>query len=168
MVEVVIPPGPTGMDPSQISFFHALQITTKINKGMIEIQKEVRVLVPGQIVAASEAALLEKMNLRPFSYGMSILEVYDDGALLDQSIINFNPENLISKFQEGVSALTALSLELGYVTPLAVPHMLMNAFKNVAAIAVETGYKLDALENAAKAAPAQATTTQAAAKVEAA
>lgn len=83
MVEVIIPPGPTGMDPSQISFFHALQITTKINKGMIEIQKEVKVLVPGQIVAASEAALLEKMNLRPFSYGMSILEVYDDGALLD-------------------------------------------------------------------------------------
>jgi len=45
--EVIIAPGPTGMDPSQISFFHALQITTKINKGMIEIQKEVKVLVPG-------------------------------------------------------------------------------------------------------------------------
>jgi len=31
-IDVVIPPGPTGMDPSQISFFHALQISTKINK----------------------------------------------------------------------------------------------------------------------------------------
>lgn len=66
---------------------------------------------------------------------------------------------MITKFQEGVSALTALSLELGYVTPMAVPHMLMNAFKNVAAIALETDYKLAALENAAKAAPAQASTT---------
>lgn len=31
--DVVIPPGATGMDPSQISFFHALNMTTKINKG---------------------------------------------------------------------------------------------------------------------------------------
>jgi len=35
--DVVIPPGPSGMDPSQIGFFHALSITTKIVKGQIEI-----------------------------------------------------------------------------------------------------------------------------------
>jgi large subunit ribosomal protein LP0 len=28
--DVVVPPGPTGMDPSQINFFHALSISTKI------------------------------------------------------------------------------------------------------------------------------------------
>jgi large subunit ribosomal protein LP0 len=31
-IDVFIPPGPTGMDPSQISFFHALSISTKIEK----------------------------------------------------------------------------------------------------------------------------------------
>ncbi len=30
-IDYTIPPGPTGMDPSQISFFHALSIPTKIN-----------------------------------------------------------------------------------------------------------------------------------------
>lgn len=44
---VVVPAGPTGMDPSQIGFFHALKITTKINKGQIEILKDVQVLVEG-------------------------------------------------------------------------------------------------------------------------
>jgi len=39
-------------------------------------------------------------------------------------------------------------LELGYVTSAAVPHMIINAFKNLAAISLETGYKLDALEAA--------------------
>lgn len=34
-IDLVIPPGPTGMDPSQISFFHALQISTKIQKAQI-------------------------------------------------------------------------------------------------------------------------------------
>jgi len=41
-------------------------------------------------------------------------------------------------------------METGYLIPCAVPHVIMNAFKNVAAIAMETGYKLDALENASK------------------
>lgn len=31
--DVSIAPGPTGMDPSQIGFFHALSITTKIVRG---------------------------------------------------------------------------------------------------------------------------------------
>lgn len=164
-VEVMVPPGSTGMDPSQISFFHALQITTKINKGMIEIQKEVRVLVPGQKVGASESALLAKMNIQPFSYGMEIVQVMDEGAMLDPSVVEFDPSTLIEKFQGGVSNLTALSLETGYIIPSAVPHMIMNAFKNVAAVAVETGYKLAALE-AAQAAGAQTSSNTGAAKAE--
>ena len=34
-VEVVVPAGPTGMEPSQTSFFQTLNIATKINKGTI-------------------------------------------------------------------------------------------------------------------------------------
>lgn len=39
-------------------------------------------------------------------------------------------------------------METGYIIKSAVPHMIMNAFKNVAAMALETGYKLAALEAA--------------------
>ncbi len=34
-IDFVVPPGGTGMDPSQINFFHALNISTKIVKGQI-------------------------------------------------------------------------------------------------------------------------------------
>lgn len=44
--------------------------------------------------------------------------------------------------------LKALSLETGYVIPVAVPHIVMNAFKNLAAMATETGYELEALKAA--------------------
>lgn len=45
-------------------------------------------------------------------------------------------------------------METGYVIPTAVPHMIINAFKNLAAVSMETGYKLDALEAAKNAGPA--------------
>jgi large subunit ribosomal protein LP0 len=34
-IDYSVPAGPTGLDPSQINFFHALNISTKINKGQI-------------------------------------------------------------------------------------------------------------------------------------
>lgn len=61
--------------------------------------KDVKVLVPGQTVGASEAALLAKMNLKPFSYGMEIVEVYDEGIILSKKMIDFNPESLIDTFK---------------------------------------------------------------------
>ena len=36
-IDVVVPPGNTGLDPSQTSFFQVLNIPTKINKGTVEI-----------------------------------------------------------------------------------------------------------------------------------
>jgi len=57
-IDVVIPPGPTGMDPSQISFFHALSISTKIQKSQIEITKEFKVCTKGKKVGNSESVLL--------------------------------------------------------------------------------------------------------------
>jgi len=157
------------MDPSQIGFFHALNITTKINKGMIEILKDVLVLKNGQTVGASEASLLDKMRIRPFHYGMEIIKVYEEGTMLDKKVIDFEPSMLIDKFQSGVNYLNAISLETGYAIPSAVPHMIMNAFKNLAGVALETGYKLDALEAAKNAAPAATTVStdkKVAAKVE--
>merc|ERR1719352_859751 len=40
-----IPKGPTGLDPAQTSFFQALNIATKINKGSIEIINGVKNVV---------------------------------------------------------------------------------------------------------------------------
>lgn len=34
-IDYAVPAGPTGLDPSQINFFHALNISTKIVKGQI-------------------------------------------------------------------------------------------------------------------------------------
>ena len=60
--------------------------------------------------------MLAKLGLKPFSYGMEILKVYDDGSMLDKSVINFDLNSLLESFQRGVKNLTALSLETGIIT----------------------------------------------------
>jgi large subunit ribosomal protein LP0 len=71
--DVFIPAGPTGLDPTQTSFLQALNISTKINKGQIEINSDVHLIKKGEKVGNSEAALLQKLNIRPFSYGLEII-----------------------------------------------------------------------------------------------
>jgi len=146
-IDVNIPPGPTGMDPSQISFFHTLNISTKIQKGQIEISKEFKVLEKGKKIGNSEAAILSKLNIKPFAFGMEILYVYDDGAILTPDIFNVDPEALANKIRNAASQITAISLALGLPNSLSIPHMLKNTFKNVVAIALEADIKIKQLQN---------------------
>jgi large subunit ribosomal protein LP0 len=145
-LDVTIPPGPTGMDPSQIAFFHALSIPTKIQKGQIEMTKEYRVCTKGKKVANSEAVLLQKLNMKPFQYGMEMRFVYDDGAIMGPEVFNLSIDELLSKFRKGVTNLASLSMALGMPNELSVPHMIINGFKNCASIGLETGLKFKQLE----------------------
>merc|ERR1719399_759800 len=57
-IDVIIPSGPTGLEPSQTSFFQALNIPTKIVKGAIELTSDFKICVLGEKVVLSAQALL--------------------------------------------------------------------------------------------------------------
>jgi large subunit ribosomal protein LP0 len=139
-VDVVVPPGNTGLDPSQTSFFQVLNIPTKINKGTVEIITPVELIKKGDKVGSSESALLAKLGIRPFSYGLVISNVYDSGSVFTPEVLDLTDEDLMNKFASGVSMVASLSLAISYPTMAAAPHMFLNAYKNVLAIAVETDY----------------------------
>ncbi|KAK7367919.1 hypothetical protein VNO80_09939 [Phaseolus coccineus] len=139
-IDVVVPPGNTGLDPSQTSFFQVLNIPTKINKGTVEIITPVELIRKGEKVGSSEAALLAKLGIRPFSYGLVVLSVYDNGSVFSPEVLDLTEDDLIEKFVAGVSIVTSLSLAISFPTLAAAPHMFVNAYKNVLSVAVETDY----------------------------
>lgn len=134
--DVVVPPGNTGLDPSQTSFFQVLNIPTKINKGTVEIVTAVDLIKTGEKVGSSEAALLAKLNIRPFSYGLIVIQVYNEGSSYDPSVLNMTDDDLVGKFQSGLATITAVSLGAGYPTILSLPHTFVNCYKNVVAVAL--------------------------------
>jgi large subunit ribosomal protein LP0 len=156
-IDVAIVPGPTGMDPSQISFFHALNMSTKINKGQIEITKDFKVCTAGKKVGNSEAVLLQKLNIKPFNYGMEIHRVYDDGTVLTPEIFNMNPADILSKFKSISNNVAAISLAINRPNQLSAPHFVVNAFKNVASIALASNLSFKLLKNLQSSGPAPST-----------
>lgn len=67
-------------------------MSTKINKGQIEIVKEFQVCKKGELVNNSASVFLKKMNITPFEYGMEMVGVYSDGAILSPEMVNMTPE----------------------------------------------------------------------------
>ncbi|KAK7290121.1 hypothetical protein RIF29_04320 [Crotalaria pallida] len=139
-IDVVVPPGNTGLDPSQTSFFQVLNIPTKINKGTVEIVTPVDLIKKGEKVGSSEAALLSKLGIRPFSYGLLVVNVYDNGSVFSPEVLDLTEDDLVVKFAAGVSMVASLALSISYPTIAAAPHMFAHAYKNVLAVALASEY----------------------------
>merc|ERR1740117_1092726 len=137
--ECIVPKGPTGLDPAQTSFFQALNIATKINKGSIEIINDCKVLFEGVKVGTSEAALLTKMGIKPFKYGLTVSFVWD-GGVFDPSVMRISEETLMGKFMAATGNVAAVCLATGFHTQASYPHVMMNAIMNATAVAAEAGY----------------------------
>lgn len=136
-LDVYVPAGNTGMGPEKTSFFQALAIPTKITKGTIEILSDIHLIKLNEKVGASEAALLNMLNIRPFHYGLVVKTVYDNGSVFSPEVLDIKDDDIIAKFCEGIANVAGVSLAIGYPTTASVPHSIINGFKNVAAVCLE-------------------------------
>jgi len=136
-LDVFVDKGNTGMGPEKTSFFQALAIPTKITKGTIEILNDIHLVKKDEKVGASESALLGMLKIRPFHYGLVCTYVYDSGSVFAPEVLDIKDDDIIKKFVAAVGNVSAVSLAIGYPTVLSVPHLVANAFKNVAAVCLE-------------------------------
>jgi len=143
-VDVTIPCFNTGCPPDDTKFFQAIGLQTKIVKGTIEITQEKQVLTVGAKVDPSIAALLLKLNINPFFYGLTLDYVFDNGQEYDASILDLDDSVFEKATSSVVGNLNALALGIGYPTAASFPSLVTNAFKNLIAASVATDYSFDA------------------------
>ena len=144
--DVWIPSGNTGMEPGKTSFFQALGVPTKIARGTIEITSDLKLVEAGAKVGASEAALLNLLNISPFTYGMTVSQVYDNGQTFSSEILDIEEDQLLKSFSTAIQNIASISLATNYPTLPAVVHSVVNSYKKVLAVAVETEYSWPEIE----------------------
>jgi len=97
-LDVTVPAQCTVLGPEKTSFFQALSIQTKISKGTIEILNDVKLIKIGDKVGASEATLLNMLNISPFTYGLQIEMVYDHGTIFELAILSITDDDIRARF----------------------------------------------------------------------
>jgi large subunit ribosomal protein LP0 len=134
------------MEPGKTSFFQALGVPTKIARGTIEITTDLKLIDAGNKVGPSEASLLNLLNISPFTYGMGIAQVYDQGQTFPPSILDIGEEQLLKALSTAITTVATISLAINFPTLPSVMHSLVNSYKKVLAVAVETEYSWPEIE----------------------
>jgi len=143
--DVFVPAGNTGMEPGKTSFFQALGVPTKIARGTIEITSDLKLVEAGSKVGASEATLLNMLNISPFTYGMTIGQIYDNGQTFAPDVLDITEEQLLKTFSAAINTIATISLAANFPTLPSVMHSVVNSYKKVIAVAVETEYEWDSI-----------------------
>ncbi|KAG7419948.1 ribosomal protein L10-domain-containing protein [Fusarium sp. MPI-SDFR-AT-0072] len=136
--DVWVPAGNTGMEPGKTSFFQALGVPTKIARGTIEITTDLKLVEAGSKVGPSEATLLNMLNISPFTYGMGISQVYDQGQSFPPSVLDVGEEQLLKTLSQAITTIATISLALNFPTLPSVLHSVVNSYKKVLAVAIST------------------------------
>lgn len=145
-LDVIIEAHNTGMEPGKTSFFQTLGIPTKIARGTIEITNDVTLVTKGNKVGASEATLLNVLNRSPFTYGIVINQIYDDGQVYDHEVLDIEEPQLLKQFSSAITTIACISLAVGFPTLPSVVHSLINGYKNLLSVALETEYSWEGVE----------------------
>ena len=134
-IEVTLPAGPTGMDSSQIEYFQALKIPTKVIKNQLEIVSSTKILVIGQKISLSEINLMKKFNIKPYKHYVQIQNIYMNGKLYDKAILSItNDANRASA-----------------------PHLIQQGFRNILGLSLFTGVEVAQVKSLLAASTASAT-----------
>src|SRR6202012_2827822 len=105
-----------------------------------------KIVDKGTKVGPSEATLLNMLNISPFTYGMGISQIYDDGQTFDAGVLDIEESQLLKAFSSAINTIAGISLAVGFPTLPSLMHSLVNSYKNMLAVAVETDYEWDGIE----------------------
>jgi len=129
----------------KLAFFAALDIATKITKGCVEILNDQKLCEKGKKVGSSEAALLQMLDIKPFTYGLKLVNCWE-GSLFIPAFLDYTVDHLMGSISVGITAVASLSLAISYPTLPAFKHVVVNGFRNLAAVALGTSYTFKEME----------------------
>jgi len=139
-LDVYIPPGPTPLDPGQTAFFQALNIATKITRGAIEIINTVHLIKKSERVSASAVALLTKLGIKPFFFGIKVTHVYENGSFYEAEVLDLSQDLLLGKFLRAASRVAAVSLAINVPSGASLPHSILRGFQKILGIGLVVNY----------------------------
>ena len=145
-IDVWVPAGNTGMEPGKTSFFQALQVPTKIARGTIEITTDLKLVEAGNKVGPSEATLLNMLNISPFTYGLGVAQVYDQGQTFPPEVLDIGEEQLLGTLSKAITTIATISLAINFPSTPAVMHSVVNAYKKILSVAIETDFSWPEIE----------------------
>lgn len=133
----------TTIKVEKTSKFQALNIPTKVTKGGIEIISDCLVLKKGEKVHASQQDLLKMLDIKPFVFKLEIMNLFEDNHIYDGWVVDLDQANVDESMRNVVQSVCATGLGANITTEVGVPYEIINAFKDMMAISLGSGFEIN-------------------------
>lgn len=142
-VDVLIPEGSTNLDPGPIiSELGSIGLQTRIDKGKIRITKSATILSVGDTVSETQAAVLTRLGIQPFTVSLKINHILENGEIFDGNLLEIDEDEIISDLKKAYMSALALAInpKVTYYSEETIPHLLTNAIRQALGLSIESNY----------------------------
>lgn len=167
--DIIVKAGPTSFAPGPvIGEMGALGIKTGVEGGKIAIKADSIVVKEGDTISAKAAEMLKRLGIEPMEIGLDLVAVFENGTVFKGSDLRIDEAEYEQKLMDAAQWAINLSVEAGIVNPDTIEIMLIKAFRDSKAVALEGNILADAvLEEVLAKVERGALALQAEAKIEA-
>jgi len=85
------------------------------------------------------------LNISPFTYGMGISQIYDQGQTFASSVLDIEESQLLKAFTSAITTIATISLAVNFPTLPSIMHSLVNSYKNLISTAIEIDYEWESI-----------------------
>lgn len=134
--DIEIPAGPTELIPGPaISELGALGIQIQIDKGKINIKEPKVIVKKGEKISAGAADVMSKLDIKPFSIGLTPLVGYDSDEKKLYLEIHIDREKTIADLKKAFGKALPFAVEIGYAADDTIKFILLKANLHAKALA---------------------------------
>jgi len=138
--DVVVKPGPTGLPAMMIGEIKAAGIPVRLNKGVVEGEKEFVAVKAGERVDAKLANALAKIGVTPVELWVRIRAIYSDGIIFPADVLAVDVEKVKTDIIRAHAHALNLAVHAGYPTKESMPILIAKAYTHALNLAVHAGY----------------------------
>lgn len=139
-IDVIIPAGPTNFSPGPIiSELASVGIKAGVEGGKIAIKQEKQVVAEGEILNEKQVGIMAKFDIKPMRIGINITAVLENGFIFTKDVLAIDEEEYFNNFCLAAGQAMNLSVEIGYITIENRETLLVKAFTEAKALAIEAG-----------------------------
>jgi large subunit ribosomal protein L10 len=144
--DIIVPAGPTGFTPGPIiGELGAANIKAGIEGGKVVIKEDSLACKEGTVLDATLAALLTRLGIEPMEIGLNIVALYEKGEIFLKSVLAIDEQEYIDNLTTASRWAFNLAMNAGILTKETSELMIIKAFNDAKALAIEQSIMADAV-----------------------
>lgn len=138
--DLSIQEGATPFTPGpMIGELGVLGLKTEVKEGKIHIKTGKVVAKQGEVVNQKTAEVLTKLGVEPMRLGLNVVAVYENGEVIQGSVLAINEEEYIQKIMHAHAEALALAMGAGIIIQETVEPLVKKAYRQAKAVLDASG-----------------------------